>query len=155
MANENVFLLYALLMGIFITFVYDLLRIVRRVIPHGNFCISLEDILFWIYCAAKVFLLMYHESDGTLRWFAILGAMVGMLLYKKLVSPYFVKYTALLFKVLLKVLGRIWSFLTLPVRKAGRRAVKSAGCVLVRSKRSRSLFKKKLTVFLKLLKMNM
>ena len=30
MAEETLFMLYALLMGIFITFVYDLLRILRR-----------------------------------------------------------------------------------------------------------------------------
>ena len=56
MANENSFLLYALLMGIFITFIYDIIRIFRRVVPHGSFLVALEDIAFWIYCAAEVFL---------------------------------------------------------------------------------------------------
>ena len=37
MASEKEFLLHALLMGIFITFVYDLLRIFRRVVPHKAF----------------------------------------------------------------------------------------------------------------------
>lgn len=96
MANENTFLLHALLMGIFITFVYDGLRILRRVIPHNSFFVSLEDLGFWIYCGAEVFLLMYHESNGTLRWFAVMGALAGMLFYKKLISPFFVKYVSLL-----------------------------------------------------------
>ncbi|MDE6168338.1 MAG: spore cortex biosynthesis protein YabQ, partial [Acetatifactor sp.] len=48
MASENEFLLHALLMGIFITFVYDLLRIFRRVVPHKAFFVSLEDLAFWI-----------------------------------------------------------------------------------------------------------
>ena len=55
MASENEFLLYSLLTGIFITFVYDLLRIFRRVIPHKLIFVSLEDLAFWIYCAAEVF----------------------------------------------------------------------------------------------------
>ena len=50
MASENEFLLQAFLTGIYITFVYDLLRIFRRVVPQGTFMVSLEDILFWIYC---------------------------------------------------------------------------------------------------------
>ena len=91
MAAENEFMLYALLMGIFITFIYDILRIFRRVIPHNGFFVSLEDLFFWIYCAMEVFLLMYHESNGTLRWFAVLGAVAGMFAYKKLISPFFVK----------------------------------------------------------------
>ena len=49
--NENVFLLHAFLLGIEITFQYDILRILRRVFTHGNGMVSLEDIAFWIYCA--------------------------------------------------------------------------------------------------------
>lgn len=124
MASENVFLLYALLMGIFITFLYDILRILRRVIPHGDFMVSLEDILFWIYCAARVFLLMYHESDGNLRWFAVLGALAGMSTYRKLVSPFLVKYVSLGLKKVLQVLGKGLAFLLRPVRVLSKRAKK-------------------------------
>ena len=82
-AQENLFLFYSVIMGIYITFLYDLLRIGRRVITHNGFWVSVEDLAFWIYCAMKVFYLMHAESDGTLRWFAILGALLGMFLYKK------------------------------------------------------------------------
>ena len=84
MAGENQFLLHSLMMGAFILFVYDILRVIRRVIPHGWFWVAVEDLVFWFYCGAEVFLLMYHESNGTLRWFAVTGALVGMFLYKKL-----------------------------------------------------------------------
>lgn len=90
MADENRFLLHAILMGIYITFIYDFFRIFRRVIPHKKLFISLEDIIFWGFCAIEVFILMYEESNGTLRWFAVLGALVGMLVYKKFISNYFV-----------------------------------------------------------------
>jgi len=115
MENENIFLFYALLMSIFITFVYDILRIIRRVIPHGILLVSLEDIGFWIYCEVKVFLLMYHESNGTLRWFAVLGALVGMILYKKLVSPFFVKYISMLLQKILNVIVKIGSKILKPL----------------------------------------
>ena len=90
--NENVFLLHAFLLGIEITFLYDMLRILRRVFTHGNGMVSLEDIAFWIYCAGKVFLLMFRESNGNLRWFAVLGAVLGMYLYHRTLSPLLVKY---------------------------------------------------------------
>lgn len=156
MENENVFLLYALLMGIFITFVYDILRIFRRVIPHGNLLISLEDMGFWIYCAARVFLLMYHESNGTLRWFAVLGALVGMFLYKKTVSPSFVKYTSMLLRKVLGALGKIGSFLLKPMASMLQRAKSAANKAKVRSVRRREyvkwFLKKKLTFLGKMLK---
>lgn len=155
MNNENVFLFHALLMGIFITFVYDLLRIFRRVVPHGNFLVSLEDIAFWIYCATEVFLLMYYESDGTLRWFAVLGAMVGMLAYKKIFSFLFVKYVSLGLRKALEYIGRISSILLKPFCFVGGKAAGAAGTVVYKSRRGGRLLKKKLTFFLKVLKMNL
>ena len=159
MASENEFLLHALLMGIFITFVYDILRIFRRVVPHKGFFVSLEDLVFWIYCAAEVFLMMYHESDGNLRWFAVIGAMVGMLLYKKLVSPWFVKYVSLWLGKALQMLGKALNFLLKPFRMAGakgRAAAKAAGGKLHKLMRNgKKRIKMRLTFFLKMLKMTL
>ena len=159
MAAENVFLLHALLMGIFITFVYDLLRIFRRVVPHGGFLVSLEDLGFWIYCAAEVFLMMYHESDGNLRWFAVIGALVGMFAYKKLVSPWFVKYVSLALGKALQALGKTVWFLLKPFRAANAKVKTAAGTAGGRLRRwirncGRHI-KKRLTFFLKMLKMTL
>lgn len=137
MESESTFLFHALLLGIFITFVYDILRIFRRVIPHGNFLVSLEDIAFWVYCAGEVFLMMYYEGDGTLRWFAVLGAMVGMFAYKKLLSAVFVKYASGVLKKILSLIS------------------KATGKAVHRGKRSGIFLKKRLTFFFKILKMNL
>lgn len=153
MANENIFLLYALVMGVFITFVYDLLRIFRRIVPHRLFWVSVEDLGFWMFCAAEVFLLMYRESNGTLRWFAVLGALIGMLVYKKTVSPFLVKYVSLALNYLKHWLGKIICFLFRPFAAAGRAAGKAAGNVSGKSKKFKGFVKKKLTAFLKMLKM--
>lgn len=104
--NENVFLLHAFLLGAEITFLYDILRILRRVFVHGTGMISLEDIAFWIYCAGKVFLLMFRESNGNLRWFAVLGAVLGMYLYHRTFSPFLVKYVSEFLNMLLNPIRR-------------------------------------------------
>ncbi len=159
MASESVFLLHALFMGIFITFVYDLLRIFRRVVPHAAFFVSLEDRVFWIYCGAEVFLLMYHEGNGSLRWFAVIGALAGMLLYKWLVSRLLVKYVSLTLNKVLQVLGKIIKFIGRPFcfagRKAGKTAHRAGGKMHRLLHRIKSGIKNRLTIFLKLLKMNL
>lgn len=159
MGNENVFLLHALLLGIFITFVYDLLRIFRRVVPHAAFFVSLEDIAFWIYCGAEVFLLMYHESDGSLRWFAVIGAMAGMFLYKKLISGLFVKYVSLALGKILEVLGKMLKILGKPFgfagRKAGKAVHKAVGGAHRMLHRIKRAVKNRLTIFLKLFKIKL
>lgn len=159
MESENIFLLHALLMGIFITFVYDILRIIRRVIPHHWFFVSLEDLCFWIYCGAEVFLLMYHESNGSLRWFAVLGSLAGMLMYRKLVSGFLVKYVSMILSRILRFLGGILKRLLRPffilIRKA-RRGTRRAGGEIARiAGRIRRRIKNKLTCFLKMFKINL
>lgn len=163
MLNENEFLFHAFFMGIYITFVYDILRILRRVFPHGGFLISLEDICFWIYCAVKVFLLMYHESNGTLRWFAVFGAIAGMLLYIKLVSPFLVKYISLLLQKILRIMAKAAGFVLRPLlrllRRLREKAVRAANRRAVRRQKNRELgrrkMKNKLTFLGKVLKMNL
>lgn len=159
MKSENIFLIHALLMGIFITFVYDLLRIFRRVVPHAALIVSLEDLIFWVYCGGEVFLLMYRESDGSLRWFAVMGALFGMFLYKKLVSGLFVKYVSLFLNKLLEALGKIFRFVCRPFffvgRKAGRTAHRAGGRIRRLLYRMGRRIKNRLTFFLKMLKMNL
>ena len=159
MAAENEFLLHALLMGIFITFVYDILRILRRVIPHNGFFVSLEDLGFWIYCALEVFLMMYHESNGTLRWFAVLGAFVGMFSYKKLVSPFLVKYVSLLIGKLVDPIVKFGKLLAKPFKKGAVQLKNTAGKAKSRTvgknSRLRWFLKKKLTFLVKMLKMTL
>lgn len=105
--NENVFLLHAVLLGVEITFLYDILRILRRVFAHSGIMVSLEDIAFWIYCAGEVFLLMFRESNGNLRWFAVLGALTGMYLYHRAFSPLLVKYISGLLNSILNPIRRL------------------------------------------------
>ncbi|WP_300712288.1 spore cortex biosynthesis protein YabQ [uncultured Acetatifactor sp.] len=159
MVSENEFLLHALCMGAFITFLYDCLRILRRVLPHGGFLVSLEDLVFWIYCAEQVFLLMYRESNGTLRWFAVLGALAGMFFYRKLFSPLFVKYISVLLSRVLSLAGKVLQWMLRPFSYAGRKTGsalgKAGGRFRRRMKKIRRAIKMRLTFFLKLFKMNL
>ena len=108
MDAENLILLHSAILGIYLAFVYDSIRIFRRLVPHNVFFISLEDIVYWIYLAAEVFLLMYRESNGMLRWFAVLGAATGIFLYKKLVGRHYVHYISLLLQKILHRIQRIF-----------------------------------------------
>lgn len=108
MVSENLFLLHSALMGVYLAFLYDTLRIFRRVVPHNTLFVSLEDIAYWIYLAAEVFLLMYHESNGMLRWFSIAGAMLGILLYKKLAGRFYVHYISLFLQKIIRRCRRIF-----------------------------------------------
>lgn len=146
-------MLYSVLLGVGISFVYDCLRICRRVVAHGIVWISLEDLLFWAFVSFCIFDLLYHENNGAFRWFAIMGAAVGMLLFKKTVSPLLVKYVSRLLLWIRRILAKLTAFLITPFRRAGRRAEDAAASLFRKAKQFARFFKKRLTVRYRMAKM--
>lgn len=151
--RDNYFLLYSLIMGVAFTCLYDLLRIFRKIVHHGNFWQSLEDLFYWVVIAISVFYLMQKESNGSLRWFAILGAFVGMFLYKKLLGELFVNSVSAVLLFLIKYISKVLFFIFTPVRFLGRKIKKGMHFVENKGNRGAKRVKKKLTGWLKTLKM--
>lgn len=79
-------LLQTIKMGIKLAFIYDGIRILRILISHKNIIISLEDLFFWIYATWIIFQLQLEKSEGVLRGFSILGMILGMFLYNKILG---------------------------------------------------------------------
>ena len=48
----------SILIGGALFLLYDILRIFRRIVPHGNFWIGMEDFVYWICCTAVVFVML-------------------------------------------------------------------------------------------------
>ena len=140
--KEADILLKAFTTGIFLIFVYDLLRIIRRLIPHGVSIIALEDILFWTGSAITIFYMLYQENDGYLRGFSIGGVVLGMLLYSGIFSRYVVKASVFVLEkvlyVLLYPIIKLWKGLMYPTR-----AIKKQGQKITRflKKRLKKIWK--------------
>lgn len=96
--------------GAVITLVYDLIRIFRRVIAHGNFWIGIEDFIFWIWTSLWIFSVLYRENDGNLRMYTIGAMVLGMIIYHQVISEFFVKGCS-------NILKRIIGMLLFPLKK--------------------------------------
>lgn len=118
--KEAYFFAGSVLMGIAITFSYDFLLISRRIVKHSLWGISVEDLLFWVTCSIVVFYMLYKENNGILRWFAVLGAAFGMLLYKRIIGLRFVNLMAAVIQKELQLIGKIVGFLLKPFRWIGK-----------------------------------
>ncbi len=153
--DEVTFLLHSFLMGILITFVYDGFIIMRRLIRHNLFLISVEDLIFWRACAIGVFYMLYEENNGILRWFAVFGAALGMAAYKKSVSPFLVKIITMVIERIFHGLFCILRFLFKPVRFAGGKVRGGACAVSKKGKKAGRCLKKKLTERVNLLKITL
>ena len=121
-------LLAAFLTGMLLLFVYDLLRILRRVVSHKLWLIGAEDLIFWIGSAIALFAMLYQENSGYIRGFVIGGVLVGMFFYNLLFSGIVVKGSVFLLEKILFVLSRplVWTarLLNKPVGFAGKKIKK-------------------------------
>ncbi len=114
--QEVTFFLHSIVMGVVITFVYDWFLIFRKLLKHNILWISFEDFLFWAGCGVGVFYMLYRENNGVLRWFTVLGAMLGMILYKALVSKWFVHIMSTLIYKIMWFLFRVIQIVVKPLK---------------------------------------
>ena len=154
-SHELNFLLYSFLLGIVITYFYDNIRIIRRIIHHNVFFVSLEDLIFWVVVSLSIFILQYYENNGVFRWFSIIGSLLGMVLYKVTLSEFYVKYMAKLLKILLTCLFRICSFLLRPLFFAEYQAKRGIGFFCRKVYRMSAHQKNRLTMHAKLIKITL
>lgn len=96
----------SLLMGAGMLAVYDLLRVIRRIFPHGIIWLSLEDAFFWILSAGWFFLRIGKANNGVIRFYIILGAALGALLYYRVLSRHLMRYVTLLINHIKKQLKK-------------------------------------------------
>lgn len=69
-------LLLSIAAGVGLAVLYGLLRLWRRIVPHGWLWTGLEDFAYWTFAGFAVFYLLYRENDGALRLYVI-GAVLA------------------------------------------------------------------------------
>ena len=139
-------LLAAFLTGMLLLFVYDLLRILRRVVSHKLWLIGAEDLIFWIGSAIALFAMLYQENSGYIRGFVIGGVLVGMFFYNLLFSGIVVKGSVFLLEKILFVLTR-------PLVWTARLLKKPVGNIRKKGKKVLRFFKKQLKKIWKAVRM--
>lgn len=117
--------LYALVVsffnGVLLAWVYDNIRVFRRIRRHKTIIfMSIEDIVYGIYAGISVFLMCFRVSDGIIRGFIIMGIAVGAFLYFKILSSIYIRWSVKIIKFLLKpicfILKNVVRIITIPVR---------------------------------------
>ncbi|MDE7266412.1 MAG: spore cortex biosynthesis protein YabQ [Lachnospiraceae bacterium] len=106
--------LASIVAGACMAFAYDLLRLFRRLVRHGRLAVDVEDLLYWTICFFVSFALLYYGNNGVIRFVAVFGAALGMLLYVVTVGRFFVKAGYFLIN---KTIGSAFRFLGRILRK--------------------------------------
>lgn len=116
---ELQFFMISILWGALVLLAYDLLRILRRIIPHSSFFIAVQDMIFWVLASVFIFAMIYVKNSGTIRGFSVMGMVIGVVIYHYILSDWVVTLISrgillLLrpFSIALKYLYRVIGFLT-------------------------------------------
>ncbi len=106
----------SLVAGIIAAFIYDLLRVSRRILGSGDGLVNLEDILFLVAAAVIIFGAAYLKNSGEVRWQGFIGFGAGAGLYALVVKNRFLNVSTAIIKWMIKVAEKIVKIVLFPIR---------------------------------------
>ncbi len=123
--------------GIFIGFIYDLFKILRKSIKHKDLFIQIEDLLYWIIVTFITFLVLLHRNNGEVRMYAVIGLIIGYVINETLISigtvklgVKFINYITIVIKQFIKLiifpLKVIFKFLEKPLKFVNKKRKRKA-----------------------------
>ncbi len=115
-SGDIAFFAAAILSGAIIAFLYDLLRISRRIVPTNAPAIGVEDIVFFVAAAVILFYAAYVKNHGEIRWQGFLGCGLGISAYAFLMRNRFVNLGTTFVKWLIKSTLRLLCVAAFPIK---------------------------------------
>lgn len=103
-SQQAITFLLTVFAGCVMTFIYDGIRIVRRIVPHRNIVINIEDFIYFVGCGVWFFVILFSDNYGEIRFFSIIGMFIGIILYLLTLSPLVVKSGTFILKKILRFL---------------------------------------------------
>ena len=70
-----------IILGIIISFIFDIFRILRKKFKTSNFITYIEDILFWVISGFLIMISIFRFNNGELRFYLFIGLSIGILIY--------------------------------------------------------------------------
>ena len=107
--NQAYLFLIFTLNGMFIGFLFDFFRILRKIFKTKNLITYIEDILFWILTGISIIFCMYKFSDGSLRLFMFLGLIFGIIIYM-------LTFSKIIMKIFVKLINIVKTFVITPLK---------------------------------------
>lgn len=106
----------ALIIGFFVGFFYDIIRIFRNFVLHIKILIHIEDIIYWIFMSLIIFLIALYENNGEIRMFFLAGIFLGMGIYFYSFSKIFLKIANKILFVIKKCIIFIFECILTPFK---------------------------------------
>ena len=101
--------------GALIFFVYDLFRLLRKKVDVGGVLVHIQDGVFWLIAFSIMFFVVFHVNNGTVRFYELLGAGLGALIYGFALSSFVLKILGWLLTIFTKIFRFFLKILLTPL----------------------------------------
>lgn len=115
-SGQSMIFFMTVFFGIVMGVLYDLIRVIRRIIPHAGFFVQAEDLIYCASMALLVFYVMLNRNYGEVRFFSILGIIIGLVLYYSTVSKPILNGLVAMLRFFIKVIKAAISILLFPIK---------------------------------------
>lgn len=114
--NQAFLFLIFILNGILIGILFDIFRILRRSFKTSDVMTYFQDVLFWILTGFILLYSIFTFSNGEIRFYMFLAIFLGCLIYMLMFSRYFINVNVKIILITKKISGKIISILILPFK---------------------------------------
>jgi len=136
-AEQTAVFLYSLFLGVVLGCFYDFFRITRVAFLVPAVLVLAEDLLFFLFSSIILFGFILERNYGQIRWFILLGVVLGWVLYYFTLGSLVMKCSARIIALTRRALAFLWRPFALLGRKlcrTGKALEKSGAEVLQRTK---------------------
>lgn len=116
MSSQVTLFLLTVVLGIFIGFIFDIFRVIRKIIKHKDFFIFIEDTIYWLIVSFLMFYFMLNKNNGEIRFFSFIGVCIGMVLYFYTISNWVINISITVISTIKKILAVILKIVISPIK---------------------------------------
>ena len=150
--------LFSILSGLLIGVINEFFRLLRYFFLKGKYEIFITDIMFMVISAFITFVFALCFNKGYVRWFILLGEILGFLIFRYTIGlvtkkiyiiliriiNYFIGIIKRLFTAIVTIFGKIISFIMVKIpliNKSKKTACNKGGLYCIMTKRVNVFFK--------------
>lgn len=93
-----------IVVGIIISFIFDIFRILRKTYKFTNIMIYIQDILFWLLTGIIILHSIFTYNSGELRIYLFFSIFIGIVLYTCSISTHIIDIGTIILKIINKLI---------------------------------------------------
>lgn len=110
LSGQTVWFIGSAAVGAAAMLLYTVVRVFTRELPRGSVAVAVGDIFFFVLLAALEFVFLFLLPQNALRWFHILGQVLGGMLFWLTLAPVCFKLFVFLKKLACSLCEKVISF---------------------------------------------